>query len=94
MTELGRLVFEPENGDERLAALRLVLSAREPAKIDGVFVEYHWARMILDLYDDLGPEARRHLAETPLSRLPHLLYEWAKAGKQDPCSPASCGGTP
>jgi hypothetical protein len=55
-----------------------VLSSREPAKIDGVFVEYHWARMILELYDELGPEARRQLAATRISRVPDLLGEWAK----------------
>ena len=50
--------FEPETGDERLEALRLMPSSKEPARIDGVFVEYHWARMILELYDQLGLEAR------------------------------------
>jgi hypothetical protein len=76
--ECGRRVFEPETGDERLVALRLVLSSKEPAKIDGVFVEYHWARMILELYDELGPEAQRQLAETRISRIPDLMGEWAK----------------
>jgi len=77
--ECGRRVFEPETGDERLEALRLVLSSREPAKIDGVFVEYHWARMILELYDELGLEAQRQLAATRISRVPNLIGEWAKA---------------
>jgi len=76
--ECGRRVFEPETGDQRLEALRLVLSSREPAKIDGVFVEYHWARMILELYDELGPEAQRQLAATRISRVPDLIGEWAK----------------
>jgi len=31
-----------------------VLASKEPAKIDGVFVEYHWARMLLELYDELN----------------------------------------
>jgi hypothetical protein len=56
--------FEPETGDERLEALRLMPSSKEPARIDGVFVEYHWARMILELYDQLGLEAQRQLAAT------------------------------
>ena len=76
--ECGRRVFEPETGDERLEALRLVLSSKEPAKIDGVFVEYHWARMILELYDELGLEAQRQLAATRISRVPDLIGEWAK----------------
>lgn len=76
--ECGRRVFEPETGDERLEALRLVLSSKEPAKIDGVFVEYHWARMILELYDELGLEAQRRLATTRISRVPDLIDEWAK----------------
>lgn len=77
--EFGRRVCEPETGEERLEALRLVLSSREPAKIDGVFVEYHWARMILELYDELGPEAQRQLAATRIARVPDLIGEWAKA---------------
>lgn len=77
--ECGRRVFEPETGDERLEALRLVLSSREPAKIDGVFVEYHWARMILELYDELGLEAQRQLAATRIARVPDLIGEWAKS---------------
>jgi hypothetical protein len=76
--ECGRRVFEPETGGERLEALRLVLSSKEPAKIDGVFVEYHWARMILELYDELGLEAQRQLAATRVSRIPDLIGEWAK----------------
>jgi hypothetical protein len=76
--EFGRRVFEPETGDERLKALRLVLSSKEPAKIDGVFVEYHWARMILELYDGLGIEAQRQPAGTRISRVPELIGEWAQ----------------
>lgn len=76
--ECGRRVIEPETGAERLEALRLVLSSREPAKIDGVFVEYHWARMILELYDELGVEAQRQLAASPVSRIPALIGEWAR----------------
>jgi hypothetical protein len=72
-------VFEPGSGDERLDAIRRVLSSREPARIDGVFVEYHWARMILELYDELGPEDQRRLADTQISRIPDLVDEWAKA---------------
>jgi hypothetical protein len=77
--ECGRRVFEPETGEERLAALRMVLSSREPAKIDGIFVEHHWARMILEAYDELGVEARRQLAATRVSRMLDLIGEWAKA---------------
>ena len=78
VSAVGRRVFEPETGDERLAALRFVLSSKEPATIDGVFVEHHWARMILELYDGLGLEAQRQLAATRMSRVPALIGEWAK----------------
>ena len=78
--ELGRRVFEPETGGERLDALRLVMSSKEPAKIDGVFVEYHWARMILELYEELSPESQRRLAETRIPWIPDLIHEWARAG--------------
>lgn len=89
VSEFGRGVFEPRSGDERLDALRLVLSSREPAKIDGVFVEYHWARMILELYDELDPEARRRLADTEISKMPGLVDEWAKGRRREP--PAAAG---
>jgi hypothetical protein len=84
--EFERRVFEPRTGEERLGALRLVLSAKVPAKIDGTFVEYHWARMILQLYDTLGPEARKQLAETPVPRMPVLIDEWARGRNRDPGS--------
>ena len=45
-------------------ALAPGLSSKEPAKIDEVFVEYHRARMILELYEELSPESQRRLAET------------------------------
>jgi hypothetical protein len=77
-SEFGRRVFEPHTGEERIDALRLVLSSKEPAKIDGVFVEYRWARMILELYEELGPEARTRLAETQIPRIPELIDELAK----------------
>jgi hypothetical protein len=77
-SECERRDFEPKTGAERIDALRVVLSSREPAKIDGVFVEYHWARMILELYEELAPEARRRLSDTPMSRIPDLIDEWAK----------------
>jgi hypothetical protein len=80
--ELERRVFEPESGGERLDALRSVLASREPASIDGVFVEYHWARMILELYDELDPQAQRRLAETRISGIPVLMEEWAKGPSQ------------
>ena len=79
-------VFEPRSGHERIAALRVVLSSKEPAKIDGLFVEYHWARMILELYDDVGSEARKELAETPIPRMPGLIEAWAKGRRQAPQS--------
>lgn len=90
-TDFGRRVFEPETGGERLDALRSVLSSREPAKIDGVFVEYHWARMILELYEELGPEARRRLAETRIPRVPDLIDEWARGPKRAPCTRSGSG---
>lgn len=80
--EFERRVFEPRTGDERLDALRLVLSSKEPAKIDGVFVEYHWARMILQVYDTLDPEDRKRLAETRVPRMPDLIDEWARGRKR------------
>jgi hypothetical protein len=78
--ESERRVFEPVSGQERIDALRVVLSSKEPAKIDGVFVEYRWARMILELYEELGPEARTRLAETRIARIPDLIDEMAKGG--------------
>jgi hypothetical protein len=83
VNECERRVFEPRNGEERLAALRAVLSSREPARIDGVFVEYHWARMILDLWEDVGPEARAQLAETPIPRVPELIRAWSQGRGRD-----------
>lgn len=82
MSESGERAFEPESGDERIKALRGVLSSREPAKIDGVFVEYHWARMILELYDEVDLEAKRELAETRIPRVPDLIEVWAKGGRR------------
>ena len=93
VSELGRRVFEPGTGDERLDALRLVLSSKEPAKIDGVFVEYHWARMILELYDELDRQAQRRLAETQMSRIPDLIDEWAKGRERNPRAAAGSGAT-
>jgi hypothetical protein len=93
VSELGRRVFEPGTGDERLDALRLVLSTKEPAKIDGVFVEHHWARMILELYDELDPKAQRRLAETQISRIPDLIDEWAKGRERNPRTAADSGTT-
>jgi len=78
LSEYRRRVFEPETGDERLAALRLVFSSREPARIDGVFVEYHWARMMPELYAELDVEARRQLTGTRIPSVPDLIREWAK----------------
>ena len=77
-SDVGRQIFEPATGLERIEALRRVLSSKQPAKVDGVFVEYHWARMILELYDELGAEAQRRLSETPVSRMPALIDAWAK----------------
>ena len=93
VSEFGRRVFEPGSGDERLDALRRVLSSKEPAKIDGVFVEYHWARMILELYDELGPEAQRRLADTQISKIPDLVDEWAKARRREPPTAPGDGAT-
>jgi hypothetical protein len=86
--DFERRVFEPRSGDERLQALRLVLSTKEPAKIDGMFVEYHWARMILQVYETLDPEVQRQLAGTPLPRIRGLIDEWAKEGPRGPGSSA------
>ena len=56
------------------------MSSNEPAKIAGIFVEYHWARMILGLYDEVRPEPQKRLAETPVPRIPDLIEEWARTG--------------
>jgi len=81
--DADRRVFDPKTGGQRIAALRLVLSSKEPAKIDGVFVEYHWARMILELYDELGAKAQERLAETEMSRIPELLVGWARGERRE-----------
>jgi hypothetical protein len=78
MSEWGRRVFEPVNGNDRIAALRAVLSSKEPARIDGVFVEYHWARMILELYEEVGSEAKAELAQTRIQHIPDLIEAWAR----------------
>jgi hypothetical protein len=77
-TDVRRRVFEPQSGRERIVALREVLSTKQPAKVDGVFVEYHWARMILETYEELGPEGQAQLAATPVPRIPELIDAWAK----------------
>ena len=87
-TEVGRRVFEPQSGRERIEALRAVFASKQPAKIDGVFVEYHWARMILEAYEELGPEAQAKLAATPVPRIPELIAAWAKG------EPRSAASTP
>lgn len=87
MSDADRRVVNPRSGEERIAALRLVLASREPAKIDGVFVEYHWARMILELHDEVGPEAKRELAETPVSRFPDLVETWVRRRRCDSVHP-------
>ena len=81
--EFGRRVFEPHNGKERIAALRIVLSSKEPAKIDGVFVEHHWARMILELYEEVGAAAKTELAETPVPRVGKLISAWIRTPSRD-----------
>ena len=91
--DLGRQAFEPGTGGERLDALRQVLSSREPAKIDGVFVEHHWARMILELYDELDPKDQGRLAETQMSRIPDRIDEWAKGRKRNLHATAGPGAT-
>jgi hypothetical protein len=77
----------------RVEALRIVLSTREPAKIRWSFVEYHGARMILKLYDEVGPEARRELAEahrlTPT--LPHVKLIASGDGVRPRNRPPSVG---
>ena len=78
--ECERRAFAPKTGAERLDALRVVVSSREPARIDGVSIEHHWARMILQLHDALGPAEQTRLAETPMSRIPDLIGELAGAG--------------
>ncbi len=93
VNECERRVFEPCSGEERLAALRAVLASREPAKIDGVFVEYHWARMILELWEDMGPEARVQLAETPVPRVPELIRAWSRGRRARPDLDSAGAGT-
>jgi len=83
-TDVRRRVFEPQSGDERIDALRAVLSTKQPAKVDGVFVEYHWARMILEAYEELGPEAQAQLAATPVPRILELIDTWAKGKARSP----------
>jgi len=78
VVECARRRFEPETGDQRLAALRDVLSSKEPARIDGVFVEYHWARMILELYDELDVEGQQKLAATRVPSVPDFIRACAK----------------
>ena len=57
-----------------------MFSSKEPAKIDGVYVEYHWARMILELYDELRPDVQKRLTETRIPDVPRLIHRWARLG--------------
>jgi hypothetical protein len=66
-----------------------VFSSKVPAKIDGVFVEYHWARMILELYEELDADARNRLADTPVPQMSSLIDQWAKGTGARPRSEES-----
>ncbi len=77
--EFGRRVLAPETGQDRLAALRSIVATDEPARVDGVFVDPKWARMLAELYEDLSDERRRKLAETPIQDVGALLKSWSSS---------------
>ncbi len=75
--EFGRRAITPGTGQERIAALRSIIATDEPARVDGVFVDPKWARMLAELYEDLSDERRQKLAETPIPDVGALLKSWS-----------------
>lgn len=76
--EQGTVVTQPTSPDERIAAVRRIVSERQYAKVDGVMVDLFSASAIVAVYDALSEGNRAKFAAMPAPKMAAVAFKLVK----------------
>jgi hypothetical protein len=79
--ENGTVVTLPVNGEERIAALRRILSEKQYAKIDGIMVDLFSASYVIAVFDKLNPQNQTKYASLPVAQMASIAFKLANKAK-------------
>ena len=76
--EGGTIVTVPANGEERIDAVRQVVTTRAYRKIDGVMLDLFSAAAIVQVYDALSPENRAKYRAMTVPHMASIAFKFKK----------------
>lgn len=71
----GTLEWNPINGDERIEAIRRIVTEGQYAKIDGQMIDLFSASHIVGVYDAISPENQQKFAAFPAPRMAQIAFK-------------------
>ena len=76
--ENGTHVTMPQNGWNRIAAIRSVVAKGQYAKIDGIMLDLFSASAIIKIYNAINPENQAKYREMPVSKMASIAFKLLK----------------
>lgn len=74
----GTVVTRPVTGEERIAAIRRIVTEGQYAKIDGTMIDLFSAGAVIAVYDKLSPEAQAKYATMPAGKMALIAFKLLK----------------
>lgn len=74
----GTQVTRPATPEERIAAIRRIVTEGQYAKVDGLTVDLFSASAIIKVYDALNEKNREHFAAMPAGKMAVIAFKLLK----------------
>ncbi len=74
----GTKVTKPSTPDERIAAIRSIVTNSQYAKVDGVMVDGFSASAIVQVYDAISDVNKVKFSSLPVGKMAKIAFKFAK----------------
>jgi hypothetical protein len=76
--EQGTIVTNPQDGIERIKAVRQIVEAKQYAKIDGIMVDLFSASAIINVYDNINEANQIKYRNCNVSKMANIAFKLMK----------------
>jgi hypothetical protein len=73
--EQGTIVTNPQDGIERIKAVRQIVEAKQYAKIDGIMVDLFSASAIINVYDNINEANQTKYRGLPVYKMADIAFK-------------------
>jgi hypothetical protein len=74
----GTVVTRPKTPEERIAAIRRIVTEGQYAKVDGTMIDLFSASAVIGVYDKLNPENQAKYAAMPAGKMALVAFKLLK----------------